>query len=320
MIVTAEPHIPVMRDRVVELLAGAPPGPVVDTTLGAGGHAHAVLEARALHEDQPLLVGIDRDPSALDIAARTLADSPGRLELVHARSDELDVVLDGLGLHQVAGVLYDLGVSSMHLDRADRGFSFRNEGPLDMRMDPTRGRSAEELVNNADESELAGIIRRYGEERAARRIASAIVSARPLHDTRELADVVRDAVPAAVRRGAVHPATRTFQALRIAVNEELDAFASSLPQAIARLAPGGVVVVLAYHSLEDRIAKRTFVEAASGCICPPDLPVCACSREPLVEIITRRVERPHDDEVSANPRSRSARLRAARRTTAEIPS
>jgi 16S rRNA (cytosine1402-N4)-methyltransferase len=231
----------------------------------------------------------------------------------------------------VLGVLYDLGVSSMQLDRGERGFSFRADAPLDMRMDPTRGETAADLVNGLTHGALADLIRRFGEERLAGRIASAIVAARPLRSTGELAAVVEAAVPAAVRRQPTHPATRTFQALRIAVNGELDRFRASLPQALELAAPapevpaaagglrGGRVAVLSYHSLEDRICKELLTEAATGCICPPDLPVCGCGRTPLATVLTRGAERATAEEIDRNPRARSARLRAAERTAAPQP-
>lgn len=308
---TVAVHLPVLVDRVVELLASAPGGVIVDCTVGAGGHARAVLDARQQRGIETTLVGIDRDPDALDEAGRSLAGAP--VDLVQARFDEIGAVLDDLGVARPAGVLYDLGISSMHVDRAERGFSYRQEGPLDMRMGPEASRTAAEIVNRAEPRELTTIISRYGEERFARRIADAIVRARPLTTTTELAEVVRDAIPAAARRGGHHPATRTFQALRIAVNDELDALTASIPEAIERLVVDGICVVISYHSLEDRIVKRAFVEAARSCICPPDFPVCACGTSPTVDILTRRPEQPGDDEIAANPRARSARLRAARR-------
>ncbi|MGH3440699.1 MAG: 16S rRNA (cytosine(1402)-N(4))-methyltransferase RsmH [Nitriliruptorales bacterium] len=309
------PHAPVLADRVTELILGAPEGVLVDATVGAAGHARAILEARAARGLPSRLVGIDRDPDALETAGERLAGVPGEVELVHARFDALGEILDDLGIGQVAGVLLDLGISSMHVDRADRGFSYRHEGPLDMRMDPTAATTAADLVNRTDQRELARIIGRYGEERFAQRIAAAVVRARPLQTTTELAEVVRDAIPAATRRTGPHPATRTFQALRIAVNAELESLERVLPIVLERLAPDGVCVVLAYHSLEDRIVKRAFADAATGCVCPPDLPVCRCGREPLVDLLTRKPERPTDAEVDANPRARSARLRAIRRRT-----
>ena len=316
MLMTAPlPHVPVMLDRVVELLGDAPDGVIVDLTLGAAGHARAVLERRLAVHGRAQLLGLDRDPHALELARARLADlGPGvEVELVHARFDQLEEVLDERGIPEVAGVLLDLGISSMHVDRAERGFSYRHEGPLDMRMDPTEPTTAADLVNELDRAELARLLRRHGDERHADRIARAVVAARPLRTTTELAEVVKHAIPAAARRTGPHPATRTFQALRIAVNAELDVLESVLPVAVERLADGGVCVALAYHSLEDRLVKRAFAEAASGCVCPPGLPVCACGRVPLVEHVVRRPERPGSDEATTNPRATAARLRAVRR-------
>jgi 16S rRNA (cytosine1402-N4)-methyltransferase len=222
-------------------------------------------------------------------------------------------VLDDAGHPRIAGILFDLGISSMHVDQAERGFSYRQAGPLDMRMDPDEPTTAATLVNELDGRELAGLLRRYADERFADRIARAIVAARPLTTTTELAEVVRAAIPAAARRHGGHPATRTFQALRIAVNAELVALEAALPVALDRLQDGGVAVVLAYHSLEDRLVKRAFAAAARGCVCPPDLPVCACGRTAQVEHVVRRPERPTEAEIAANPRASAARLRAVRR-------
>ena len=309
------PHVPVLLDRVVELFAQAPDGVYVDGTLGAAGHAAAVLEARSARFGHATLVGLDRDPHAHDLARARLAEVGGDVEvhLARTRFDAVGDVLDGLGIDRVAGIFLDLGISSMHVDEAARGFSYRQDGPLDMRMDPDLPRSAADLVNDLDARELARILRRFGDERFADRIARAVVAARPLYRTVELAEVVRDAIPAAARRSGGHPATRTFQALRIAVNGELDALDEILPVAIDRLAPGGVFAVLSYHSLEDRPVKRAFADAATGCICPPGLPICACGRSPLVEHVIRRPERPSPDEAAANPRATAARLRAVRR-------
>jgi len=310
-----QPHVPVLLDRIVALLVDAPDGPIVDLTLGAGGHARAVAEARVARYGHAHVVGVDRDPDALALATANLADVEGlRLDTVQRRFDGLGEVLDELGIDRVAGVLLDLGISSMHVDRAERGFSYRQDGPLDMRMGPDAPRTAAELIAETPERELARILQRYGDERFARRIARAVKQADPAPTTTtELADVVRDAIPAAARRTGGHPATRTFQALRIAVNGELEAIEDVLPTAIDRLAPDGVMAVLAYHSLEDRLVKRAFTDAATGCICPPDLPVCACGRVPDVEHLVRRPERPGDAEVAANPRASAARLRAVRR-------
>lgn len=317
------PHAPVLLHRVVALLArsDASEGLLIDATLGAGGHAAALLAGSAPGVS---LLGLDRDPDALELAAQRLAEHGDRVVLQHGPYDELRDRVAALAAHRgpVLGVVYDLGVSSMQLDTAERGFSFRADAPLDMRMDPTAGATAADLVNTADGEDLRRLIATYGEDRMAGRIAAAILRARPLATTGELADVVRDAVPAAVRRGPTHPATRTFQALRIAVNAELDRFGASLPQALELLAPpgegassspGGRVAVIAYHSLEDRIAKRAFADAARGCICPPELPICGCGRSPAVKVLTRGAEAPTEIEIAANPRARSARLRAVER-------
>jgi 16S rRNA (cytosine1402-N4)-methyltransferase len=317
--VSDAPHVPVMLDRCVELLADAPDGVVVDLTLGAGGHAAAVLEARRERYGHAHLIGLDRDPTALDLARRRL-DRLGddvAVELYETRFDGLDDVLDDAGVDTIAGALLDLGISSMHVDTAERGFSYRHEGPLDMRMGPDAPRTAAEVVNTYEVGQLAHVIRHLGEERFADRIARAIVAHRPFTTTTELADVVREAIPAAARRTGGHPATRTFQALRIEVNGELEALENVLPVVIDRLRPGGVCVVLAYHSLEDRLVKRAFTDAARGCICPPDLPVCACGRVPIVDLVVKRPERADDDEVSRNRRASAARLRAVRKRPQE---
>ncbi|MGZ4126010.1 MAG: 16S rRNA (cytosine(1402)-N(4))-methyltransferase RsmH [Actinomycetota bacterium] len=277
-------HEPVMVDEVVRFLGGR--GTVVDLTLGAGGHAEALLESGVGR-----LIGVDRDPEAVAIASGRLSRFGDRFVAVRARFSEVPVE------NRVDGVLYDLGVSSMQLERAERGFSFRNEGPLDMRMEGGRGQegeSAMDLVNSASEEELARVIYEYGEERRSRRVAAAIVRARqrnPIETTEELAGIVVSAVGR--RRGGPHPARRTFQALRIAVNRELEELAASLPRAVGVLAPGGRVVVIAYHSLEDRIVKRFFAG---------DERLTVLTRKPLV---------PSADEAARNPRARSAKLRAA---------
>lgn len=316
----ASSHEPVLVDRIVDLLAVTDgPGIIVDATIGMGGHAAALLAASA---DDVALVGFDRDPEALALADRRLAAFRARVHLVHAGYDELADRVGPLtaALGPVLAVLYDLGVSSLQLDRAERGFSFRHDAPLDMRMDPTASRSAADVVNTATVDELQDMLRSYGEERHAGRIARAIVGARPLHTTRELAELVAAAVPAAARGGPRHPATRTFQALRIAVNDELSRFRASLPQALELAAPtaadgrGGRIAVLSYHSLEDRIAKRSFADAVTTCICPPGLPVCACGRRSWARALFRGVVRPDDAEVARNPRARSAKLRAIEMT------
>ena len=313
---TVPPHVPVLLDAVTDLLE-RPDGVVVDLTLGAGGHARAVVARRLQVWGHADLLGVDRDEDALALArerlAEELADPRVRIRFVHARADRLGEVLDTAGIGHVAGVLLDLGVSSMHLDRPERGFAHRLEGPLDMRMDRSGGPTADDLVNGLPEEELADVIRRYGEERFARRIAAAIVAARPVAGTRELAELVRGAIPAGARRTGGHPAARTFQALRIAVNEELTALEATLPVAIDRLDSDGVLVVLSYHSLEDRIVKRVFADAATGCVCPPRLPVCACGRTARVAHVVRRPVVADAEERARNPRSASVRLRAVRR-------
>jgi 16S rRNA (cytosine1402-N4)-methyltransferase len=315
-----------MADRVAQLLAapheaGHGPGLLVDATVGPGGHAAALLAASS---EQVRLLGLDRDPEALERAADRLASFGDRVVLVHGNHAGLDEHLaEVVGADEpVLAVLYDLGVSSPQLDEGERGFSFQAEAPLDMRMDPSSTTTAADLVNERSVASLVELIRGYGEERFASRIAAAIGRARPLTTTRGLADVVAEAVPAPARRHAHrHPATRTFQALRIAVNDELDSFSASLPQALEATARpagtrrGGRVATLAYHSLEDRAAKQAFTDAATGCICPPDLPVCGCGRTPLVRRVTRGAERPSESEVAVNSRARSARLRVVERTS-----
>jgi len=318
-----EPHVPVMAARVVELLVPDPGarGVLVDATVGAGGHAAALLAATG---PGVRVVGLDRDTDALALAEERLAPFGDRVTLVHDGYDRVAAHLAAAAAEQpLLGVLYDLGVSSMQLDRPERGFSFRTDAPLDMRMDASSGATAADLVNTLDAAQLTRILATYGEERRARRIVRAIERARPITTTTALAEVVTAAYPPAARHTGTHPATRTFQALRIAVNAELDRFSASLPQALRLVAPrpvpgavragdrGGRVAVLAYHSLEDRIAKATFADAAHGCICPPDLPVCGCGREAWARLVTHGAEQAGPDEVAENPRARSVRLRVA---------
>ena len=299
-------HEPVMVDEVLAWLEPAAAGWIVDCTFGGGGHSHALLRRFPLAH----VVGIDRDPDAL----RQAEDHP-RLAVVEANYRAIaNVLADDRFPDRVDGILLDLGVSSYQLDASERGFSYRASGPLDMRMGPDAPRSAAELVNTASEDELADILRRYGEERFARRIARAIVQQRPFSTTGELAGCVASAVPAAARR-AKHPARRTFQAIRIAVNDELAGLSDVLDASIDLLAPGGRIVVIAYHSLEDRIVKRLFADRSTTCTCPPELPVCACGADPDVIVLTRKVQKPSVDEVARNPRARSAVLRAAERTS-----
>ena len=298
-------HQPVMVAEVTDLFGPVPPGPVVDATLGAGGHARALLEAHA-HLD---VVGLDQDADALAAAEEALRPFASRVVLRHARFDRMTMICEELGHEQVSGVLFDLGVSSPQLDRRERGFSYGGDGPLDMRMDRTQPTTAADVVNGYDEDRLGRVLATYGDERFARRIARAIVAARPVSGTAELADVIRAAIPAPARRRGGHPARRTFQAIRIEVNRELEVLPGAIDQALDLLPPGGRAVVLAYHSGEDRIVKQRFADAATGgCVCPPKLP-CVCGARPRVRHL-RRGARPTASEVAANPRSESARLRA----------
>ena len=299
-------HDPVLRDVVVELFAPVPPGVVVDATLGGGGHAEALL---ATHPHLSV-VGLDQDPDALAAAGRRLARFGDRITLRHTRFDRLGAVLTDLGHDRASGALFDLGVSSPQLDRPERGFSFRAAGPLDMRMDPGRPVTAADLVNGAGERELADLLRDLGDERYAARIAKAIVAARPLATTTELADVVRNAVPAPARRRGGHPARRTFQALRIAVNDELGILPGAVDDAVDRLAPGGRCVVLAYHSGEDRIVKARFRHAATGGWTGPSHLPTPPDVHPTVRLLRAGAWRPSAAEIASNPRAEAARLRA----------
>lgn len=302
-------HVPVMAAEVVEMLSAVPPGVVLDATVGGGGHAAALLTAASGLR----VIGLDRDPEAVAAARHRLASFGDRAAVVRARFDSLAEVLDDLGVAELSGALFDLGVSSPQLDRQDRGFSYWGDAPLDMRMDPDSGPTAAELVNGMAERDLVRLLVDNGEGRFARRIARALMAARPVLTTSQLATVVRDAIPAAARRHGGHPARRVFQALRIAVNGELDILPAALDDAIARLVPGGRIVVLAYHSGEDRIVKDRLRNAETGgCTCPPGLP-CVCGAVPLVRLLGRGSRRPGAAEVAANPRSESARLRAAER-------
>ncbi|HWH34899.1 MAG TPA: 16S rRNA (cytosine(1402)-N(4))-methyltransferase RsmH [Acidimicrobiales bacterium] len=302
------PHLPVMVHDVVDLFASVPPGVVVDATVGGGGHAEALLSA---HPHLRVL-GLDRDPDAVAAASRRLAPFVERAQVRLSPFDRLADVMIDLGHHHASGVLFDLGVSSPQLDRAERGFSYRREGPLDMRMagPGAGGPTAADVVNATPEADLAGLIAELGGERFAARIARAIVAARPLASTTELAAVVRDAIPAPARRRGGHPATRTFQALRIAVNRELELLPGALDAAIGVLATGGRCLALAYHSGEDRIVKSRFRHAVTGgCTCPPALP-CACGARPVARRIRNGTRTPSAGEQESNPRSSSARLRA----------
>jgi 16S rRNA (cytosine1402-N4)-methyltransferase len=300
-------HLSVLYDEVLTWLNPRPGGRYIDATLGAGGHAKGLLTAS--HPDG-LLLGLDADPAGLLFAGRVLASFGDRVVLRTANFRNIGEVAGAVGFEGVDGVLMDLGLSSRQLDDANRGFSFNRDGPLDMRMNPERGRSAAELVNTLSEADLSDLLWRYGEERQARRIARAIVAERPLDRTGQLADLVGRVVG---RREKIHPATRTFQALRIAVNEELDALGQALPQARDLLRPGGRLAVIAFHSLEDRLVKQFYRQEAKDCVCPPELPVCVCQHRATLRVLTSKPVRPTADEIARNPRSRSARLRVAER-------
>jgi len=303
-----------MPAEVLAFLSPTPGGIYLDGTLGGGGHARLILEASA---PDGRLIGLDRDPEALTKAAEVLASFGDRAVLRHGNFSSAAEILAELGVEGLDGMLLDLGVSSYQLDAPDRGFSFQADAPLDMRMDPTTGITAADVLNGAAAEELARIFREYGEERYARRIARRIVEVRterPLETTRQLAELVRATVPGGRIPSRIHPATRVFQALRIHVNGELEHVSRGVSRGIDLLKPEGRLVVISFHSLEDRIVKRIFQEEASGCICPPRLPVCVCNKTPRVEILTRKVVRATAEEVEVNPRARSAVLRAVRRS------
>jgi 16S rRNA (cytosine1402-N4)-methyltransferase len=303
-----EGHIPVLYQAVLTALSPKPGGHYIDCTLGAAGHAVGILDHSA---PDGRLLGLDLDPQAIRNAQRRL-ESYGERAIIQQRSYvELDEALNAVGWDMVDGILFDLGMSSMQVDTPERGFSFRLEAPLDMRFDPSQSLTASYLVNELPESELADIIARFGEERAAKRIARQIVSHRPVSTTVELAGIIEQAVRR--RKRGIHPATRTFQALRIAVNQELDNLEIGLEKAIQCLSPGGRLAVIAFHSLEDRIVKQTFRYESQDCICPPEQPVCTCDHEPRLKLLSRRSIRADDDEIKDNPRARSASLRTAER-------
>ncbi len=301
-------HVPVLAAEVRAAVALRPGETVVDCTFGAGGHASVLapdLQGRGRY------IAIDRDPDVRDYF-ESFKRQYGSLQTRLLRG-EFSLVLEQLAANDVEAdaVLLDLGLSSMQVDRPERGFSYATDAPLDMRMDPSGELTAEEIVNEWPERDLADVFKRFGEERYARPIARAIVRSRPLTTTFELVDVVRGAIPAPARFGEGHPAKRVFQALRIVVNDELGALERALPAAFAMLRPGGRLAVISFHSLEDRIVKTFLREGERGCTCPPDFPVCVCGNEPVLRALSRRPVRPSEDEVAHNPRAASARLRAA---------
>ncbi len=309
-------HIPVLREKVLEVLKPKPGGTYIDATVGLGGHSTAILEKSA---PNGRLIGIDVDESALAIARERLQHFKDRARFIHGNFAQLQSLLENNSITGVDGILLDLGVSSLQLETPSRGFSFNHTGPLDMRMDTRQSPSAEQVVNEKPLDTLTDIFRRYGEERFAKRVAQYIVQARqhtPIKTTAHLADIVISALSARANRqrtARIHPATRVFQALRIYVNSELDNLATVLDAAVPLLKPGGILCVITFHSLEDRIVKRRFQRCARACLCPPKTPVCICEHRPSLQILTKRPVRPAQIEIQQNPRARSAKLRAARK-------
>ncbi|MGI6367865.1 MAG: 16S rRNA (cytosine(1402)-N(4))-methyltransferase RsmH [Anaerolineae bacterium] len=300
-------HTPVLLEEVLQWLAPRPNARLIDATVGLGGHARRLLESSA---PDGRLLALDADPRALELARQNLAPFGQRVTFVHGRHVDLGRLAEEAGFTACDGILFDLGVSSLQLDDARRGFSFREAGPLDMRMDPTGALTADAVVNDWSEEDLARVIAEYGEERYARRVARFIVRERPVADTAHLAAIVARAVRTS---GTIHPATRTFQGIRIAVNSELSSLEQALPQALQLLVPGGSLAVISFHSLEDRIVKRWMTREAEGCICPPRVLVCECGHTAQLERPFKRPVMAGSAEVARNPRSRSARLRVARR-------
>lgn len=301
-------HVSVLLEECIEALNIKPDGIYVDGTLGGGGHSRRI----AAQLTTGRLIGIDRDPVALAAAGERLKPFADRVTLVHSNFDEMDTVLKDLGIPGVDGILMDLGVSSPQLDDGSRGFSYMADAPLDMRMNGEDALDARQIVNTWSYEELKRILYDYGEERYAPRIAGAICKRReeaPIETTLELVDIIRGAMPAAALREKQHPAKRSFQAIRIAVNDELGSVERVMKGAVPCLNPGGRLAVITFHSLEDRIVKNAMAEAAKGCICPREFPVCVCGRKPQVKIITRKPITATDDELAANPRARSAKLR-----------
>ncbi|MGE5583681.1 MAG: 16S rRNA (cytosine(1402)-N(4))-methyltransferase RsmH [Bacillota bacterium] len=304
-------HQPVMPDEVVSYLNIQPTGIYVDATIGGGGHALRIAENLT---DEGLIIGIDQDQEALSVAVERLKQVEPRVELFHKNFLHLNEILKELKITAVDGILFDLGVSSPQLDEEERGFSYKSDAPLDMRMDQSQPFSAAHLVNTATVAELAKILWDYGEERWNKRIANFIVEYRRdkyIETTGELVTIIKNAIPAAARRTGPHPARRSFQALRIAVNRELDVLKETLENTLRILKPGGRVVVISFHSLEDRIVKNTFAGWAKGCQCPKEAPVCLCGQLPKARVITKKPVLPSQEEMAVNPRARSSKLRAA---------
>lgn len=306
-------HVPVMLKETVDSLIKKADGCYVDGTIGGAGHSKEILSRLNEHGR---LIGIDRDENALKAAASRLDEYKDRVTLIHSNFSNIKYVLQSLEIEKIDGMLLDLGVSSPQLDNPERGFSYMNDAPLDMRMDTESNITAADIINKSTEEELKNIIKEYGEERWASRIASFIVRERekhPISTTFELVDIIKSAIPAAARREGPHPAKRTFQAIRIAVNRELDEIKNAIPDIVDVLNPGGRVCIITFHSLEDRIVKETFKKLANPCTCPPELPVCVCNNKPKITIITRKPIVPGEKELEENPRARSAKLRVAER-------
>ncbi|MBR6173841.1 MAG: 16S rRNA (cytosine(1402)-N(4))-methyltransferase RsmH [Eubacterium sp.] len=302
-------HIPIMLDRVIEELKIRPNGVYVDGTVGGAGHSSEILKRLS---DKGTLVAIDQDRDAVDTARKRLADISDRATVVKSNFVNFDIVLDDLGIGSVDGVLLDLGVSSYQFDQADRGFSYRFDAPLDMRMDQTQEETAADIVNEYSEEDLVRILREYGEEPFARRIAANICRERekkPIRTTFELNELIKSSIPASARRDGGHPSKQTYQAIRIALNKELQILEDSIDQMIHRLSSGGRLCIITFHSLEDRIVKNAMRVAEKPCICPPDFPVCVCGRIPLGKVITRKPIVPDEEELRGNPRAKSAKLR-----------
>ena len=312
MTVEAFKHLSVMPEEVLHWLQPHKDGIYLDGTTGGAGHSRLILEVAPGCR----LIGLDRDPAALEKAAQVLESFGDRVSLHHATFDQAGSVLQQLGIDRLDGMLLDLGVSSHQLDTPERGFSFRHDAPLDMRMNPLAGKTAADIVNQAEEDELLRIFFEYGEERYSRRIVRKILARRddePILRTAQLAQLVRDAIPGGNRPSRIHPATRVFQALRIEVNQELEQVKNGVSAGIDLLKTGGRMVVISFHSLEDRIVKHLFRERAVGCICPPRLPICQCNKQPEVKVLTRKGVRATENEIELNTRSRSAVLRAVER-------
>lgn len=305
-------HQPVLYNEIIHFLQPQRSGRYIDGTVGAGGHARGILDAS---EPDGILLGLDLDTTALELARKNLESYEDRVFLVHSSFGNLRKQLNAMGWQMVDGILLDLGLSSMQIDTPGRGFSFRQEASLDMRFNQQNPLSAKDLVNNLPEGELADLLYKYGEERRSRQVAKAIVKSRPIESTLELAKIIASATSSG--RPGRHPATRSFQALRIAVNDELSVLEKVLPQAISSLKQNGRLAVIAYHSLEDRIVKHYFRQESQDCICPPEQIVCICGHEAAVKVITKRPIRPQEDEIIRNSRARSARLRVVEKLTIE---